>query len=198
MGGSKNHAQSSIPGFLPILRSHSRNLITILKISFFTKMHSPDCRNFTGPAYSASTQCKPPLARKQNVIRMTFSWRADVRVGGGGVLWYFHTYVGSGYFWGFKILNFNIFWVFRRMKIVWGMKIVWLFFFWGGGGPHKNGLVWEYFLCILGSFLRSSYRFGILFGVAKISNMFLGCLKFLIFLGVNGKCWVRAYAWGKN
>ena len=24
------------------------------------------------------------------------------------------------------------------------------------------------------------------------------CLKFLIFLGVNGRCWVRAYAWRKN
>ena len=32
-------------------------------------------------------------------------------------------------------------------------------------------------------FLRSKYRFGIFFGVAKISNIFLGCLKFLIFLG---------------
>ena len=38
-------------------------------------------------------------------------------MGGGGVLRYFHTHVGSGHFLGFKILNFNIF-----------------FFFWGGGG----------------------------------------------------------------
>ena len=30
-------------------------------------------------------------------------------------------------------------------------------------------------------FLRSRYRIGIFFGVAKISNIFLGCLKFLIF-----------------
>ena len=37
--------------------------------------------------------------------------------GGGGV--YFHTYmyVGSGHFRGFKILNFNIFGVFRKMNI---------------------------------------------------------------------------------
>ena len=47
-------------------------------------------------------------------------------------------------------------------------------------------------------FLRSRYRIGIFFGVAKISNIFLGCLKFLIFLGVNGRCWVRAYICGKN
>ena len=45
-------------------------------------MHSPDYRNFTGPAYLASTQCKPPSARQQNVIRMAFSWRAD----GGPIL----------------------------------------------------------------------------------------------------------------
>ena len=29
------------------------------------------------------------------------------------------------------------------------------------------------------------------FGVAKISNIYLGCLKFLIFLGVNGRCCAR-------
>ena len=29
-------------------------------------------------------------------------------VGGGRVLRYFHTYVGLGHFFGFKILNFNI------------------------------------------------------------------------------------------
>ena len=29
--------------------------------------------------------------------------------------------------------------------------------------------------------LRSRYRIGIFFWVAKISNIFLGCLKFLIF-----------------
>ena len=27
------------------------------------------------------------------------------------------TYVGSGHFWGFKILNFNIFWGFQKMNI---------------------------------------------------------------------------------
>ena len=30
-------------------------------------------------------------------------------------------------------------------------------------------------------FLRARYRIGICFWVAKISNIFLGCLKFLIF-----------------
>ena len=32
------------------------------------------------------------------------------------------------------------------------------------------------------------------FGVAKISNIFLGVLKIPdIFFGVNGRCWARAY-----
>ena len=60
------------------------------------------------------------------------------------------------------------------------MKILWIFF----GGHHKIGLVLGSFLCNLGSFfLRSRYRIGIFFWVAKISNILLGCLNFLIFLG---------------
>ena len=39
-----------------------------------------------------------------------------------------HTYVGSGYFWGFKILNFNIFGGFQKMNIFGGMTILWIFF----------------------------------------------------------------------
>ena len=31
-----------------------------------------------------------------------------------GVLWYFHTYVGSVHFLGVKFLNFNIFWGFHK------------------------------------------------------------------------------------
>ena len=42
--------------------------------------------------------------------------------GGGGVLLYFHTYVGSGHFGGFKILNFIIFGVFRKMNIFGGYE----------------------------------------------------------------------------
>ena len=37
-----------------------------------------------------------------------------------------------------------------------------------------------------------------IFWVAKISNIFWECLKFLIFFGVSGRCWVRAYEHGKN
>ena len=44
--------------------------------------------------------------------------------GRGGLLWYFHTYVGSGHFLGFKILNFNIFLAFSEKLIFFG---VWRF-----------------------------------------------------------------------
>ena len=39
--------------------------------------------------------------------------------GGGGVLLYFHAYVGSGYFGGFKILNFNIVGGFQKTEYFW-------------------------------------------------------------------------------
>ena len=59
-----------------------------------------------------------------------------------GVLWYFHTYVGLGYFSKFWI---SIFWgVFRKMNIFWGyedfMVICW--------GHHEIGLVKGHFYAI--------------------------------------------------
>ena len=93
-------------------------------------------------------------------------------------------------YFGFKILNFNIFWGFSEKWIFFGgMKILWIFF----GGHHKIGLVWGSFLCNLGSFLRSRYRIGIFFLVAKSSNIFFGVLEIPYILLVNGRCWVRAY-----
>ena len=48
-------------------------------------------------------------------------------------------------FW-FNILNFNIFGVFRKINIFWGMKILWIFF----GGHHKIGL----YLCVISMHFR--------------------------------------------
>ena len=42
---------------------------------------------------------------------MFIKW-ASPSQGGGGVFWYFHTYIGLGQFLGLKILNFNIFFCF--------------------------------------------------------------------------------------
>ena len=54
-------------------------------------------------------------------------------------------YVDSDHFGGFKIMNFNNFWVFRKTNIFGGMMKLWIFFFFffflGGGGHHK----WGYF-----------------------------------------------------
>ena len=47
--------------------------------------------------------------------------------GGGGVL-YFHTFIGSGHFFGFKILNLTIFRGFQKNEYFWGTKILWIFF----------------------------------------------------------------------
>ena len=57
-----------------------------------------------------------------------------------------HIYVGSDHFWGFKIFNFNIVWVFRKMNIFWGMKklwilqnwIIWCVCAWGRGGGGEG------------------------------------------------------------
>ena len=60
------------------------------------------------------------------------------------------------------------------------MKILWIFFSFflgGGGGSSQNWTI----LYILGSFLKVTVQNGGYFWVAKISNIYLGCLKFLIF-----------------
>ena len=52
---------------------------------------------------------------------------------------------------------------------------------------NKIGLYLGIFLCILVSSLKVKVQNGgYFFGVAKISNIFWGCLKFLIFLWVEG------------
>ena len=75
------------------------------------------------------------------------------------------------------------------MIIFGGIKIFWIFW----GVITKLDYIYGSFLCILGSFLWSKYRMGDILGVAKISNIFVGCLKFLIFFRLNGRCWARAY-----
>ena len=55
--------------------------------------------------------------------------------GGMGVLWYFHTYVGSGHFWGVQNFEFQNFGGFSEKLIFLGyVDFVDIFFWWGGGG----------------------------------------------------------------
>ena len=49
---------------------------------------------------------------------------------------YINANVGSGYFWGFKILNFNIFGGFQKTEYFWGYEDF-VDIFWG---HHKIGL----------------------------------------------------------
>ena len=88
--------------------------------------------------------------------------------------------------WGAENLEFQYFFLFFLFIII--------FFLGGGGGVQKNEYVWGYgefmdmylestqnwtgfrgyFCAFYGLFLRSMYSMGIYFGVAKISNIFLG------------------------
>ena len=107
-----------------------------------------------------------------------------------GLHLYFHVYVGSDHFSGFKILSFNIFWGFQKNKYFLGYEdFVDIFL-----GSSQNWTIFRgHFLCILWSFLKVlRTEWGIFFWVAKISNIFFECLKFLIFFRVNGRCCVRA------
>ena len=70
------------------------------------------------------------------------------------------------------------------------MKILWIFV----GGHHKIGL----YLGVISMHLRYFFKVkvqngGYFLGDAKISNNFLRCLKFLIFVWVNSRCWARDY-----
>ena len=91
-----------------------------------------------------------------------------------------------GSFFGGQNFEFRYFWVFsENFKILGYDDFVDIFW-----GHHKIELVLGLFLCILGSFLKVNEQNGdICFWVAKISNIFFGCLIFLIiFFLVNGRC----------
>ena len=66
------------------------------------------------------------------------------------------------------------------MNIFWGYEdFVDIFF-----GSSQNWTIFRgHFYAFYSLFLRSRYRMRDIFWVAKISNIFLGCLKFLIFFG---------------
>ena len=72
-------------------------------------------------------------------------------------------------FWGSKFLNFDIFGFFQKNEYSFGYEdFVDVFF----GGHHKIGLYLGVISMHFRVFLRSRYRIGDIFGVAKISNIF--------------------------
>ena len=47
---------------------------------------------------------------------------------GGGTLKFSYIHRLGTFFWGLKILNFDIYLGFQKNKYFWGMKILWIFF----------------------------------------------------------------------
>ena len=79
-----------------------------------------------------------------------------------GLLWYFHTYVNSGHFFGFKILNFIIFWVFQKNEYFLGYENCVDIF--GGSSQNWTTCIFRgHFYAFWGLFLRSMYRMGDIF-----------------------------------
>ena len=86
-----------------------------------------------------------------------------------------------------KILNFNIF----GKMIFFGVRRFCGYFL---GVDTTNWSIFRgHFYAFEGLLLRSSYRMVVFFWDAIISKIFFRCLKFLIFIGLNGRCWARAY-----
>ena len=82
-------------------------------------------------------------------------------------------------------MNFNIFWGFQKTEYFWGYEDF-LYIFWGN---RKIGLYLE----VISMHLRVKVQNEEYFLVAKISNIYLGCFKSLIFFWVNSRWWARAY-----
>ena len=111
-------------------------------------------------------------------------WPADPPGrGGGGTLIFSYIRRLGPFFWGSKFCISIFFWVFRKINIFLGMKILWIFFW----GHHKIGLYLEVISMHLRSFLRVKVQnWGYFFGLLKFQIFFLGCLKFLIFFWGEG------------
>ena len=95
------------------------------------------------------------------------------------------------------ILNFNNFgFLFRKMNIFWGMKIL-LIYFWC---HHKTGLVLGLISMHFRTFSEGQCTEWKCFWVLKFQIYFGGCLIFLIFVfhNLSSRCWVQTYVSRKN
>ena len=68
------------------------------------------------------------------------------------------------------------------------MKKCFIFF----GGSLQNWTILGVIFIYFRGFFKVKIQNGNIFGVAKF-QIFLGCLIFLIFSGINSRCWVQAY-----
>ena len=93
--------------------------------------------------------------------------------GGGGTLLFSYIRKLESCFW---VQNFEFQYFFSENRIFWGYEdFVDIF-----GGHHKIRLYLGVISMHFRVFLWSRYRMGVVFGLVKF-QMFLGCLKFLIF-----------------
>ena len=115
------------------------------------------------------------FAQRVNVHMHTAHWcfmGHHPRGGGGGTLIF--SYIRRlGPFFGFKILNFNIFWGCQKNKYFLGYEDF-VDIFWGSS---QNWTIFRFdFYAFKGIFLRSIYRMGIFFGFVKL-KIFFGVLE---------------------
>ena len=112
-----------------------------------------------------------PLPKERH-SNNSFEWikvrkRAKIRnrfnlVPSGGVLWYYHTYVGSAHLFGFKILNFNIFLGFQKNEYFWGVWRFCGYFFGSSQNWARLRVISMQFMV----FFKVKVQIGIFFGVA--------------------------------
>ena len=102
--------------------------------------------------YTIIDKIQPSISRTKIKGTLVFN-----EGGGGWVLWYFHTCIGFGHFWGLKILNLTIFGGFRKNEYFLG---VWRFCGYFLGIITKLNYIKGSFLCILGSFLKVKVQIG--------------------------------------
>ena len=95
---------------------------------------------------------------------------------GGTLIFSYIRRLGS-FFCGFNIVNFIICRGFHKNEFFLRYEDFVNIFSWV---ITKLDYIKVSFLCILGSFLKVKVQMGNFFCVGKISNIFLGCLKFLI------------------
>ena len=113
-------------------------------------------------------------------VYFLFLWGGGERM----VRWYFYIYVCFGPFFGFKILNFNIYWRFRKLNILRVLR---------NCGYFCDVITKHDYLEDGRISMHFRYRMKYLLGVAKNQNLFgYVWYFFLYWTGINSSCWVQA------
>ena len=128
------------------------------------------------------------LRRRENLLLRSV-WPFVPR--GGVILWYFHTYIqhSPGYFWGFKILNFNILGGFQKTEYYEDFVDTFL-------GSSQN---WTIFRGHFDAFKDQGTEWRIFFGFLTFQIFIWGAWNsWYFFFLVTARWWARAYVWRKK